>query len=44
DPELTTARVAEQVRAALEELATMGPEALVAQRYAKFRAMGRLEP
>ncbi|RMF80982.1 MAG: acetyl-CoA carboxylase carboxyltransferase subunit alpha, partial [Nitrospirae bacterium] len=32
DPELTTARVAEQVRAALEELATMGPEALVAQR------------
>jgi len=41
-PEMTTAAVAEQVRAALTELTPLDRDALMEQRYTKFRAMGRL--
>jgi len=41
-PEMTTAAVAEQVRAALAELTPLDRDALMEQRYSKFRAMGRL--
>ena len=41
-PELTTATVAAQVRAALAELTPLDRDELMEQRYAKFRAMGQL--
>lgn len=41
-PEMTTAAVAEQVRATLAELTPFDGDELVEQRYSKFRAMGLL--